>query len=67
MKIKRLPAGFVVPARLKLQSRRWATSGFTKSNMMATAVTVVRLYSRNAYDWTVRLTAIAAAAELIMG
>jgi ATP-dependent DNA ligase len=25
----------------------------------------VRLYSRNAYDWTARLTAIAAAAELI--
>jgi ATP-dependent DNA ligase len=25
----------------------------------------VRLYSRNAYDWTVRLTAIAAAAEQI--
>jgi ATP-dependent DNA ligase len=25
----------------------------------------VRLYSRNAYDWTVRLAAIAAAAELI--
>jgi hypothetical protein len=26
---------------------------------------MVRLYSRNAYDWTVRLAAIAAAAELI--
>jgi bifunctional non-homologous end joining protein LigD len=26
----------------------------------------VRLYSRNAYDWTARLAAIAAAAELIM-
>jgi ATP-dependent DNA ligase len=25
----------------------------------------VELYSRNAYDWTARLTAIAAAAELI--
>jgi ATP-dependent DNA ligase len=25
----------------------------------------VRLYSRNAYDWTARLAAIAAAAELI--
>jgi ATP-dependent DNA ligase len=25
----------------------------------------VRLYSRNAYDWTARLTAIAAAAERI--
>jgi hypothetical protein len=26
---------------------------------------IVRLYSRNAYDWTARLSAIAAAAELI--
>jgi ATP-dependent DNA ligase len=26
---------------------------------------MVRLYSRNAYDWTVRLSAIAAAAELV--
>jgi ATP-dependent DNA ligase len=25
----------------------------------------VRLYSRNAYDWTARVTAITAAAELI--
>jgi ATP-dependent DNA ligase len=26
---------------------------------------MVRLYSRNAYDWTVRLSAITAAAELV--
>jgi ATP-dependent DNA ligase len=31
----------------------------------AGTVPTVRLYSRNAYDWIIRLPAIAAAAELI--
>jgi hypothetical protein len=53
--------------RLKLQNRRSAPTGFTKSNMTATelssAGTAPRCgYSRNAHDWTVRLAAIAAAA-----
>ena len=52
MRIKRLPAGFVIPARPVLAIIR--RDGPT-----------VRLYTRNGYDWTVRLTAIAAAAERI--
>jgi hypothetical protein len=70
MKTNFLPAGSVVPAQpVKLQSRRSAPTGFTKSSMTATelpcAGTVPQCGFRNAYDWTARLAAIGAAADLI--
>jgi hypothetical protein len=52
-------------------TRGGAPIGFTKSNINGYRIIVrrddptVRLYSRNAYDWTVRPAGIAAAAELI--
>jgi bifunctional non-homologous end joining protein LigD len=69
MKIRCLPAGFIVPAQPIRASK--APSGpdwvhEIKHDGYRLIVRrdgpTVRLYTRNAYDWTVRLPAIAAAA-----
>src|SRR6266404_7274649 len=67
-----LPAGFIIPAQPVVASRPrsgadWAHE--TKHDGYRLIVRrdgpTVRLYTRNAYDWTVRLPAIAAAAGRI--
>jgi bifunctional non-homologous end joining protein LigD len=70
--IKRLPAGFVIPLQPVKASRPPSGPGWVheiKHDGYRIIVCwdgpTVRLYSRNAYDWTERLAAIAAAAELI--
>jgi bifunctional non-homologous end joining protein LigD len=70
--IKPLPAGFVVPARpVKAPKPPVGTDWVHEIKHDGYRIIVrrdgptVRLYSRNAYDWTVRLTAIAAAAGQI--
>ena len=72
MKLKRLPAGFVIPARAVVASRPpsgvdWVHEikhdGYRM--MVRRDGPTVRLYSRNAYDWMTRLPAIAAAAQWI--
>jgi bifunctional non-homologous end joining protein LigD len=72
MKIPHLPAGFVIPARPVLASKPPAGTDWVheiKHDGYRLIVyrdgSLVRLYSRNAYDWTVRLAAIATAAESI--
>jgi ATP-dependent DNA ligase len=72
MKIKRLPAGFVVPAQpVKASKPPVGTDWVHEIKHDGYRIIgrrdgpTVRLYSRNAYDWTVRLAAIGAAAELI--
>ena len=72
MKIIPLPAGFVVPAQLVKASRPPVGTDWVheiKHDGYRIIVRrdgpTVRLYSRNAYDWTVRLAAIAAAARRI--
>jgi bifunctional non-homologous end joining protein LigD len=72
MKINPLPAGFVVPAQpVKARKPPFGTDWVHEIKHDGYRIIVrrggpaVRLYSRNAYDWTVRLAAIAAAAELI--
>jgi bifunctional non-homologous end joining protein LigD len=69
---KRLPPGFVVPAQPVKALRPPAGTDWVheiKHDGYRMIVyrdgPIVRLYSRNAYDWTARLSAIAAAAELI--
>jgi bifunctional non-homologous end joining protein LigD len=72
MRIKRLPAGFIIPAQPVAASRPptgvdWVHEikhdGYRM--MVRRDGPIVRLYSRNAYDWTARLPAIAAAADRI--
>jgi bifunctional non-homologous end joining protein LigD len=70
--IKRLPTGFIIPAQPVLASKPPFGADWVHEIkhdgyriMVRRDGPIVRLYSRNAYDWTVRLTAIAAAAELI--
>jgi bifunctional non-homologous end joining protein LigD len=72
IRINRLPAGFVIPAQPVLASKppvgaHWVHE--IKHDGYRIIVhrdgPTVRLYSRNAYDWTERLSAIAAAAEQI--
>jgi bifunctional non-homologous end joining protein LigD len=70
--IKCLPTGFVFPARPVLTSRPPSGPDWVheiKHDGYRLVVRrdgpTVRLYSRNAYDWTARLSAIAAAAERI--
>jgi bifunctional non-homologous end joining protein LigD len=72
MKINLLPAGFDIPAQPALASNPpvgidWVHE--IKHDGYRIIVRrngpMVRLYSRNAYDWKARLSAIAAAAELI--
>src|SRR5258705_4803865 len=72
MKIKRLPAGFVVPAQPVKASKPPSGAGWVheiKHDGYRLIVRrdgpTVRLYTRNAYDWTVRLPAISAAAARI--
>ena len=72
LRITRLPAGFVVPAQPIKASKPPAGADWVheiKHDGYRLIVRrngpTVRLYSRNGYDWTARLTAIAAAAERI--
>jgi bifunctional non-homologous end joining protein LigD len=72
MKIKRLPAGFVVPAQPVKASKPPSGADWVheiKHDGYRLIVRrdgpIVRLYTRNAYDWTVRLPAIGAAAARI--
>jgi bifunctional non-homologous end joining protein LigD len=70
--LKRLPAGFIIPARPIMASRPPAGADWVHEikhdgyrMIVRRDGPTVRLYSRNAYDWTARLPAIAAAAERI--
>src|SRR6266566_1423078 len=72
MKIKRLPAGFVIPAQPVMASRPPSGTDWVheiKHDGYRLIVRrdgpAVRLYTRNASDWTARLPAIASAAERI--
>jgi bifunctional non-homologous end joining protein LigD len=72
MKIKRLPPGFVIPAQpVKASKPPSGTDWVHEIKHDGYRLIVrrdglsVRLYTRNAYDWTARLTAIASAAERI--
>jgi bifunctional non-homologous end joining protein LigD len=72
MIIKRLPVGFIVPARPVLASKPPSGADWVHEikhdgyrMIVRRDGSTVRLYSRNAYDWTARLPAIAAAAERI--
>jgi bifunctional non-homologous end joining protein LigD len=72
MSIKGLPAGFIFPAQPVLRLRPPAGIDWVheiKHDGYRMIVhrdgAAVRLYSRNAYDWTERLAAIAAVAGLI--
>ena len=72
MRLKRIPAWFVVPAQPVLGSRPPSGASWVHEikhdgyrMIVRRAGSVVRIYSRNAYDWTARLPAIAAAAERI--
>jgi bifunctional non-homologous end joining protein LigD len=68
MKIKRLPAGFIIPARPIRASKPSSGPDWVheiKHDGYRLIVRrdgpTVRLYTRNAYDWTVRLPTIAVA------
>jgi bifunctional non-homologous end joining protein LigD len=72
MKLKRLPAGFIIPARPVAASSPPSGTDWVHEikhdgyrMIVRRDGPMVRIYSRNAYDWTVRLPAIAAAAERI--
>jgi bifunctional non-homologous end joining protein LigD len=69
MRIKRIPAGFIVPAQPVRASRPPSGADWVHEikhdgyrMIVRRDGLSVRLYSRNAYDWTARLAAIAAAA-----
>jgi bifunctional non-homologous end joining protein LigD len=71
-RIKRLPAGFVIPSQPVMASKPPSGADWVheiKHDGYRLIVRrdgpTVRLYTRNAFDWTARLTAIAAAAERI--
>jgi ATP-dependent DNA ligase len=72
IRIKRLPAGFVIPAQPVLAWKPPTGADWVHEikhdgyrMIVRRDGPAVRLYSRNAYDWTVRLALIAAAAERI--
>src|SRR5258708_10955424 len=72
MRIKRLPAGFIIPAQPVMASKPpsgpdWVHEIKHDGDRLIVRRDgpAVRLYTRNAYDWTARLPAIAAAAERI--
>jgi ATP-dependent DNA ligase len=72
MKINPLPAGFVIPAQPVPRSKPPSGADWVHEIkhdgyriIVCRDGTTVRLYSRNAYDWTLRLAGIAAAAERI--
>ena len=69
MRIKHLPAGFSIPAQPVLASRPPSGPDWVHEikhdgyrMIVRRDGPSVRVYSRNAYDWTVRLAAIADAA-----
>jgi ATP-dependent DNA ligase len=68
-RINRLPAGFVIPAQPVLASKPPVGAHEIKHDGYRLIVRrngpTVRLYSRNASDWTARLPAIAVAAQRI--
>jgi bifunctional non-homologous end joining protein LigD len=70
--IKRLPAGFVFPAQPVLASKPPSGTDWVHEikhdgyrMIVCRDGSTVRLYSRNAYDWTARLAGIAATVGLI--
>jgi bifunctional non-homologous end joining protein LigD len=68
MKINPLLAGFITPAQPVLASKPPSGADWVheiKIDGYRIIVRRDRLHSRNAYDWTARLSAVAAAAELI--
>ena len=72
MKFKRLPAGFVIPAQPVLAPRPPSGADWVQAikhdcyrMIVRRDGPTVRLYTRNAYDWTARFPAITAAAERI--
>src|SRR2546426_4890856 len=72
MKIKRLPAGFVIPTQPVMVSKPPSGADWVyeiKHDGYRLIVrrdgSTVRLYTPNVYDWTARLPAIAAAAARI--
>ena len=72
MKIKRLPAWFIVPAQSVLASKSPSGPGWVHEikhdgyrMIVRRDGPTVQLYSRNAHDWTARLSAIAASAQRI--
>jgi bifunctional non-homologous end joining protein LigD len=72
MRINRLPTGFIIPAQPVLASRppsgcKWVHEIKHDGYRMIVRRdgATVRLYSRNANDWTARLAGIAAVAERI--
>jgi bifunctional non-homologous end joining protein LigD len=72
MRIKRLPAGFIIPAQPVMASKPPSGADWVheiKHDGYRLIVRrdgpTVRLYTRNAYDWTAKLPAIAAAAARI--
>src|ERR1700751_4955995 len=72
IRIRLLPAGFVIPAQPILASKPPSGADWVHEikhdgyrMIVCRDGPTVRLYSRNAYDWTVRLSAIASAAERI--
>jgi bifunctional non-homologous end joining protein LigD len=72
IRINRLPTGFVIPALPVLASKPPVGTDWVHEikhdgyrMIVRRDGPTVRLYSRNAYDWTGRLLAIAAAAEQI--
>jgi bifunctional non-homologous end joining protein LigD len=72
MRIKPLPAGFIIPAQPVLASKPPSGADWVHEikhdgyrMIVRRDGPSVRLYSRNAYDWTARLSAIATAAQRI--
>jgi bifunctional non-homologous end joining protein LigD len=72
MRIQRIPTGFVIPAQPVLASGPPSGADWVHEikhdgyrMIVRRDGPSVRLYSRNAYDWTVRLAAIATTAEQI--
>jgi bifunctional non-homologous end joining protein LigD len=74
MRIKRLPPGFIIPAQPAMAARPPSGADWVheiKHDGYRLIVRrdgpSVRLFSRNAIDWTARLPAIAAAARRMQG
>src|SRR5262252_1915115 len=72
MRLERIPAGFIVPAQPVVASKPPSGPDWVHEikhdgyrMIVRRDGPTVRLYSRNAYDWTRRLPAIAAAAARI--
>src|SRR5258706_15332802 len=70
MRIMRLPAGFIIPAQPVMASKPPSGANWVHEikhdgyrMIVRRDGPMVRIYSRNAHDWTARLRAIAGAAE----